>query len=518
MGLRMGALIGIDFGCSACRTAVVREGRAEPFANRFTERCPPARVEPAPQSGGEFGPAALPAVFRGLKQRAGSDKTAPGEIADLFRQLLEDAQAAVGEPVSGAVLAVPGFFPDGPRAVLRDAALRAGFPAVRLFDEALGAVMGAAKPVESGAVLVYSLGAGVFSASVVRAGNGRPRVLSSEGRRFLGGNDFDAALMGLILDRLGRPRDLEGSTESIPRLKILAEQVKIGLSRREREEFDVSLAELFGQGGGVSLSVERSEFEEAIAAAVEATMTLASKAVEAAGLPPGGVDQVLLAGRSTRIPLIERRLKQQFLVPPTRAKDDDIALGAAVQAGQMAEADWKRSEPAPAVPPPQPAPPPAAVPAPRSDAAGPSTWLPLFSPLLLEAEELWNRGQQPAAIGKFQEMLEQGKRYLGTLCHEVGKSCARARRFDEAIRYLEAALAHSPSDRLARHTYHETLRDKARELRDAGRLREARNTILQALQLSPKCETCNGIYRDIEQALRSQPKSLPSYQKPKRRR
>ncbi len=486
----MGAIVGIDFGSSACRTAVYRDGRAEPFSNRFSERRQPALAEPPSAADGDSGLGALPAVFRSLKQKTGTDPAAPGEIAALFHQLLEDAQAAVGESVERAVLTVPGFFPERPRAVLREAALRAGFPAVRLLDEALGAVLGATKPFERGTVLVYALGAGVFSATVVRVANGKPRVLSSEGHRFLGGNDFDAALMGLILDRLNRPRDLNGAQETIPRLKTLAEQVKIGLSRREQEEFDVV------EGAPATLTLSRAEFELAIAPAVETTLALTRRAVESAGLAAGGIDQVLLAGGSTRIPLIERRLREHFPVTLFKAGDADIARGAALQAGQMPEADWKRNEPEPSVEP--------SRQAHAASGATPDqgTWLPMFSPLLLEAETLWNRGERNAAIAKFHEMLDQGKRYLGTLYHELGQALFRAEQYDEAIPYLEEALRQSPNDRFALQTYHESLNQKARALCKAGRWLDARSVIRQSLKINPHCPGCLQVQQTIDDALR----------------
>ena len=490
----MSVIVGIDFGSMASRTALFRDGQLESCGNRFSDGRQTPLIELPGASSTCPGLNGLPVGFVSLKQKAGGEEMGVSHgIGTIFRQLLEDVRIAVAEPISGAVIAVPGFFPERPRLVLRKAALNADFPAVKLFDDALAAVMGTENLPDRGSMLVYALGAGVFSVSVLRMTNGKPRVLSSEGNRFLGGADFDAALIGLVLDRLGRTPDLSAYKESIPRLKALAEQLKISLSKREKEEFELDIGELFGEGGVVNLTVTRHEFEETILAAVESTVAQARKAVGDAGLSPDSIESVLMTGGSTRIPLVERLLTNEFPVPLVRAGDVNIARGAARYGSQLELAEWKRKEtedPAPESPAPFEAPP----------VVG-GTWAAMFNPHFQDAETLWNRGEKDKAIGTLEEMMQQCNMYLGTLHHEIGKDLFREGRYDEAMARMKRALKSSPADKHALQTYHESMNQKARQLLEVGKLIDARAMIRQALELNSRCEGCRGVAERIEQAI-----------------
>jgi len=490
----MGVIIGIDFGSMASRTALFRNGQIEACGNRFSDGRQTGLMELPAISSKCLGLKTLPVGFVSLKQKAGGEELTVTEgIDSLFRQLLEDVRIAVSEAISGAVIAVPGFFPERPRLALRDAALNAGFPAVKLFDDALAAVMGTDNLPDRGSILVYALGAGVFSVSVLQMTNGKPRVLSSEGNRFLGGADFDAALIGLVLDRLGRTPDLTAYKESIPRLKALAEQLKISLSKREKEEFEVDLGELFGEGGVVDLTVTRHELEETILPAVQATVAQARKAVADAGLVSDSIDSILATGGSTRIPLVERLLTSEFPAPLVRAGDLNIARGAARQGGQLEPTEWKRKEVE------DPASEPVATPEIPPLSGG--TWAAMFTPHLQNAENLWNRGEKDKAVATFEEMMQQGKDYLGTLHHEIGKALFQEGRFDEAMVRMKRALEHSPTDKHAIRTYHETMNHRARQLLEAGEFAQARAMIRRALELNSHCEGCLQVQKKIDRAI-----------------
>jgi tetratricopeptide (TPR) repeat protein len=507
----MGAIIGIDFGSMSTRTALFREQGAEPFGNRFSEGRQPILLERGPVAADSSGLGALPVGFVSLKQKAGSDemlnsrkgpKSLASAIGDLFRHLLEDSRLAIAESIEGAVIAVPGFFPERPRLALRDAALNAGFHAVRLFDDALAAVLGTENLPHEGSILVYSMGAGVFSVSVVRTAAGKPRVVASEGNRLLGGVGFDAALIGLVLDRLGRSRDLAPFQESIGKLRANAEQLKISLSRHEQEELQLDLGGLFGEGGVANLTVTRAEFEQVIALAIEGTVAQARKAVTEAALPNGSPDCILLAGGSTRIPLVERLLTREFPVPVVRTGDLNIARGAARQGGQLNPSEWKHKEAAAANQeeeidfghhdaPPQPV-----NPAPTG------AWVSMFSPYLQKAEAQWNRGEREKAIATFEAMMLEGKSYLGTLHHGIGEDLFRQGRFEHALTSLERSLDYNPEDKRALHTYHRTLNERTKQLCDAGRWNDARIMIRQAIKLDPDCKGCRQLADYIENAMR----------------
>lgn len=509
----MSTIIGIDYGTRLCRTAVFREGVAELFTNRYSDRPQHPILEHRGSSTSDAGLGNFPLRFRSAKQNAGSNSGRLGKqaeqrggesLVEMFRQVLEDAQAALGEPIDKAVVAVPAFFPERARAAFRDGALNAGFPAVRLSAEAVAAVTGGTKPAEQETTLVYALGAGVFTTAVVRVQGGKARVLASEGNRFFGGNDLDAALIGIMLDRVDGRDHSRDPIETIVRLRDLAENVKIGLSRHPQEELEVNLADLFLDGGAASLEITRSEFEHAIAAPIEETLKRAQEAVKGAGLSLGDLDRVLLIGGSTRVPLVVQRLAEVFPIPQFRAGDGDIALGAALRGGKLGEGDWARSQPE------------SDTTAPDSRLSGrrrshrlrsstpapASSWLNLFAAGITEAEDLWTQGRRSSAIGAFEDVLRQEQEYLGTLYQEMGQGLAREAKYDLAVACLEKAIRHSPGDKHALQTCHETLRDWSMDLLNTGHLTEALKQIRRALQIVPGCPGCMSRSRQIEEAIR----------------
>ena len=188
----MATVLGIDFGSSLCRTAVFRDGHVESFPNRFSERKLPAMIE------GTDGAVS----FSSIKQNLGFSETAP-PASELFRAIRQDAKEATGEEIDAAVVTVPACFTERQRAALREAAEEGGFAAVRLLDESMAALLATGIKPDTKTVLVYALGAGVFSASVFQVGGGSPRALWHEGNRHLGGNNFDAAIVSFLLARLG---------------------------------------------------------------------------------------------------------------------------------------------------------------------------------------------------------------------------------------------------------------------------------------------------------------------------
>jgi tetratricopeptide (TPR) repeat protein len=513
----MDAILGIDFGSAVVRTAICREGAVEPMENRFTSRRLPRLVE-WPAGSGEPAPGALPVRYRSVKQLAGGDLR-PGEgpgpagvadnLADLVRQVAEDARAVLGGAEFKAVLAVPGWLSERSRAMVREAALRAGMPAIRLFDDALAALLGSPAASADGTALVYALGAGSFSATVVRQAGGRGRVLAVEGHRTLGGDAFDAALVGLLLDRVDGVRGLAGRVDAALRLGALAEQVKIGLSRREQAEVDLDLSDLPGGRGSSRVTVSRLEFEQAIAAGIEDSLALVRRALREADVEGGAVDRILLVGGSTRLPLVERRLAQEYAAPRVRAGEGDVAAGAALRGGQLEDADWTRLDPGQGQAPVGPA-----------ALGGSGGWLALFSPRLQEAEALWGRGDREGAIAAFEAMLKEGRSYLGTLHHQAGQGLFTEGRYEEANRHLRQAVACDPTDRRAARAYHQSLGRRAVELGQAGRWQEAQEAIRQALAIHPRCAGCLETAKQIERVLgggRVQVSVSPAGKKGKRR-
>jgi actin-like ATPase involved in cell morphogenesis len=513
----MSVFLGIDFGCGACRTVVVREGVPEVVRNRFDERGLPhvrpvlhPKVMEAEVQNGCF-----PLNSTSLKQELGSLQfvdTVAGrhgvadKIAEILSQVREDVLGAINEPISGTVLGIPGFYTDCPRAALREAAQSAGFSAVRLADEGLAAVLGAENPMERGTALVFAFGAGVFSTSVVSVENGRGRVMSAEGNRLLGGNYLDRTLASLILKRLGRGEDFQNPSEASRYLLDLAREVKEGLSRREESLFDINLAKLFKSGDLIPLSVTRGEFEGLIAESVSKTIDLARKGLDAAGVPVSSLDRIVMVGGSTAIPYVESSLAKEFGIPSVRAGRIDIARGAALFGGRLGAAEWKRREAAAGEaeePEPVQSPAPVQLPVRREPEQG--TWVAKFVPYLTEAETRWKGGDRKGSIRTFEGLLKEMDRYLGTLYHSEAQGFLSDGNFDEAVDFLAKAakLAGDPNDRNQYvNEYHRALNRRGAQLLAAGRLEEARLILRKALDINPKCPSCMDLYDRARRGLR----------------
>jgi hypothetical protein len=504
----MSVFLGIDFGSVACRTVLLRDGVLEVVRNRFDERgLPPVTpVMGAKAMHEDLNDGGFPLAFASLKQELGSLQlvdTVAGrhhvgdKIAEILSQVREDVLSAINEPLDGTVLGIPGFYTDCPRAALREAAHTAGFSTVRLVDEGLAAVLGAAQPVERGTALVYALGAGVFSASVVAVENGRGNVLSSEGNRLLGGNQFDTALASLILKRLATNADFPHPREAAKHLLDVAHDVKEGLSRREESLFDINLAKLFGNGDVESLAVTRSDFEGLIADSVNVTLDLAKKCLQTAGVPAASLDRIVLVGDSTGIPYVESLVAREFGAAGIRAGTTDVARGAALFGGRLGTADWKRRESV-ADEPEQPVP--VQLPPPARRAPEHGTWLAKFAPQFIEAETRWNGGDRRGSIRTVEGLCGELGAYLGTLYHSEAQGFMRDHNFGEAVDFLGRAvrLTVDPDDRERYgREYHLALNRRTAQLIEAGRFEEALLVIRKGLEINAKCPSCLKLYEII---------------------
>ncbi|MEV8099808.1 Hsp70 family protein [Kitasatospora sp. NPDC085879] len=271
----------------------------------------------------------------------------PIEIsAIILHRLKEDAEQRLGEPLHRAVITVPAYFGERQVAATREAGRMAGLHVLRVINEPTAAALAYGMTAEAGdegrTVLVYDLGGGTFDISILLLVPGSVSVLGIEGDNLLGGDDFDRAITTALLEDI---RDEYGSDyqpdrRDRPRIASAAEVVKIELSNQEAS--DVVLAGL-GAGQLVLETVfERPRFEELIEARIERTIELTHKAIMQANLTVGDIDEVLLVGGSTSIPLVARRLGEVF--GPKRIRRgvnpmQCVALGAAVQSALVAEVE-----------------------------------------------------------------------------------------------------------------------------------------------------------------------------------
>ena len=276
------------------------------------------------------------AAERGLPRvQIGDQPWTPEAISALIlQQVKATAEQALGQPVREAVVTVPAWFDDAQRQATKDAAQLAGLECLRILNEPTAAALAyGIDGSKDGTALVYDLGGGTFDVSILRIDDGVFRVLSTAGDTHLGGDDFDELLGQRILAQLPPTSD----PYVLQAVRAAAEGLKIRLSDAERAELELDL----GERGAVTLAVTRAEFEAAIAPLVQRTLDCVTRAVKDAGLQLHELDDVVLVGGSTRVPLVRARLQSLTGKVPHTGVDPDlaVALGAAIQADVLAGND-----------------------------------------------------------------------------------------------------------------------------------------------------------------------------------
>jgi len=279
---------------------------------------------------------------RGLARvRIDDQRLSPEQISALVLQQVKlTAEQALGQPVVQAVITVPAWFDDAQRQATKDAATLAGLDCLRILNEPTAASLAyGIDGHKDGTVLVYDLGGGTFDVSVLRIDQGIFRVLATAGDTHLGGDDFDRLLGNRILQalelRTGHPTHADAYV--LQAVREAAEGLKIRLSSSEQATLHLDL----GAHGSVDLSTTRAEFEAMIAESIQRTIDCSRRAVADAGLSLAQIDDVVLVGGSTRIPLVRARLQQLTGKAPHTGVDPDlaVALGASIQADVLAGND-----------------------------------------------------------------------------------------------------------------------------------------------------------------------------------
>src|SRR5262245_26256925 len=260
----------------------------------------------------EFTPPEISAfVLRDLKRRAEEHFAAESE-----------REGALGEDnaneVDRAVITVPAYFNDAQRTATRDAGRIAGLEVLRIINEPTAASLayGLDKR-HAGLIAVYDLGGGTFDISILRVEDGVFQVLATNGDTHLGGDDIDVLLMDRVIGAVGTP----ATSEAVQEIRKAVIQAKLDLSERDETMLN-------------GKPITRAEFEALIAPIVERTLGPCRQALADAGLQPSQIDEVVLVGGSTRIPLVRRRVEELFGRRPHSELNPDevVAIGAAVQA------------------------------------------------------------------------------------------------------------------------------------------------------------------------------------------
>jgi len=252
--------------------------------------------------------------------------------AAILKSVKHQAERKLGQTVDRAVITVPAYFDDAQRQATRDAGKIAGLEVLRIINEPTAAALAyGMDELDRGNIVVYDLGGGTFDISILRLEGGIFEVLSTAGDTRLGGDDFDDAIVDLIIGnarRHGVEIDPSGSkTKAL--LKRKAEQAKFDLTVNDRTRIDFDI-----DGKNLQIVITRDEFEKAIAAVLDKTIDLCRRALDDSGLSLSDIDEVVLVGGSTRVPLIRNRVAGLFGRQPhsSLGPDEVVALGAAVQA------------------------------------------------------------------------------------------------------------------------------------------------------------------------------------------
>lgn len=270
--------------------------------------------------------------FMGESILLGPDQVSPAQVsAHILRQLKTNAERALGVPVDRAVITVPAYFNEAQRAATKHAGELAGFSVERILSEPTAAALayGLDRLDEKSKIAVYDLGGGTFDLSVLELSGGVFEVLSTNGNTRLGGDDMDEAIFQYFLRKLSLA-NLDAS--ALARLRESAEQAKIDLS--ERESVEIRLPFLTGDQN-VSLQLTRAELEAICRPIVERTKAHCLRSLHDAKLRPDELNEVILVGGATRMPLVRQFVAEIFGRDPnlTQHPDEAVALGAVIQAG-----------------------------------------------------------------------------------------------------------------------------------------------------------------------------------------
>ncbi|OGG96945.1 MAG: hypothetical protein A2527_02490 [Candidatus Lambdaproteobacteria bacterium RIFOXYD2_FULL_50_16] len=259
----------------------------------------------------------------------------PEEMSSLILvEIKTRAEAILGQPVKKAVITVPAYFDDGQRQATRDAAELAGLEAVRILNEPTAAAIAyGLGEKQKGKVVVYDFGGGTFDVSVLELKEKIFKVLSTQGDTRLGGDDLDQ----LVAEQIAKEflRGLELDPHSRQYLKKVAEEIKINLTSQTHTKTHIHLPAI---GVDQELVYTREQFDQAIAPLVTRTLGHIAQALDQANLTPEEIDDVVLVGGSTRIPLVRHQVEQYFNKPPHIRLNPDqvVSLGAAIQGHLLA--------------------------------------------------------------------------------------------------------------------------------------------------------------------------------------
>jgi molecular chaperone DnaK len=266
----------------------------------------------------------------------------PPEISAMILQKLKaDAEAYLGEKVTEAVITVPAYFNDAQRNATKDAGRIAGLEVLRIINEPTAASLAYGLDKKNDEVIaVYDLGGGTFDISILEIGEGTFQVKATNGDTHLGGDDFDQRIIEWILEEFRKEQgiDLRNDRPAMQRLKEAAERAKIELSSVGQTEINLPYITADQTGPKhLLMTLTRAKLEQLVMDLVEKTLGPCRQALQDAGITAARVDEVVLVGGQTRMPLVQDKVRQFFGKEPHKGVNPDevVAIGAAIQAGVL---------------------------------------------------------------------------------------------------------------------------------------------------------------------------------------
>ncbi|MFT4614986.1 MAG: molecular chaperone DnaK [Bacteroidia bacterium] len=279
---------------------------------------------------------------------ARGEKMAPPQVsAEVLRKMKKTAEEYLGEPVTEAVITVPAYFNDSQRQATKDAGKIAGLEVKRIINEPTAAALayGMDKAKGDHTIAVYDLGGGTFDISIIEIaevdGEHQFEVLSTNGDTFLGGEDFDMRLIEYLAQEFKKESgiDLYNDPLALQRLKEAAEKAKIELSSAQQTE--VNLPYITADASGpkhLVVKLSRAKLESLVEELVKRSMEPVKTALKDAGLSPSEIDDVILVGGQTRMPMVQKQVADYFGQEPRKDvnPDEAVAMGASIQGGVLA--------------------------------------------------------------------------------------------------------------------------------------------------------------------------------------
>ncbi|KAK1414576.1 hypothetical protein QVD17_30323 [Tagetes erecta] len=270
---------------------------------------------------------------------ANGQKYSPSQIgAFVLTKMKETAEAYLGKTINKAVITVPAYFNDAQRQATKDAGRIAGLDVQRIINEPTAAALSYGLNNKEGLIAVFDLGGGTFDVSILEISNGVFEVKATNGDTFLGGEDFDNALLDFLVGEFKRTEgiDLTKDRLALQRLREAAEKAKIELS--STTQTDINLPFITADASGakhLNITLTRSKFEALVSHLIERTKNPCKNCVKDAGVTTKEVDEVLLVGGMTRVPKVQEVVTEIFGKTPSKGvnPDEAVAMGAAIQGG-----------------------------------------------------------------------------------------------------------------------------------------------------------------------------------------